>query len=792
MSISKKIFLVILIFTVFGLALSTLVNIRTARNLLYDGASRQATSLLRSLQEKCKYAITVIDSKAGEAFVDRATLNGFVRDIHKHEDAVTEVVLADRAGMVFSALDQSADQPVTPEYAGLFQDMASDDLVVRSVPEALLLAGPIRVDGLVWGSAGLRFSLGAIQAEIRRLTIQALLMSGLFLVGGVLLSLPLVGTIVRPVRRLAEHAREVGDGRLDETPVVQGPDEIGQLGEAFAGMVGKLRRSMNDLERGMVELHNSEELLRQSERNYRELFENSVVGMFQCTTRGGFVRVNQAMAVMLGYPSSREMLEENVSAFRLLIDPKDKSLLIRNLRQEGRIMDFAARARTRDGRILFVTLSARTVRGGSDQPNLVEGSMMDITARRERDRAQRDREAARAANEMKSAFLANMSHEIRTPMNAVLGFTQMAMKAAETRTCRDYLQKIHTAATSLLGIINDILDFSRIEAGKLRIERVGFLLDEVLETALDCVGLRASEKGLRLALECDDHVPRTVMGDPMRIRQVLLNLVGNAVKFTDQGEVVLQVGVDQAGENPTSDDQAGKEQAGINRIWLRFTVRDTGIGLSREQISGLFSPFSQADASTARKYGGSGLGLTICKSLVEQMGGEIGVTSVPGQGSRFSFVLPFDPATEDQLAATADVPCGRPEMGDPGAQATEDGELGCQAPTLTREIPDIAGLLDELRISLRSDMKKALQLVGDLEDCLAGTRLADLARAVKRDVHDFETESALCRLESLAQAAKSGAAPGSAPGSASGAVQQMANSGFARNPGGKNANRPLR
>lgn len=749
MSISKKIFLVVLIFTVFGLALSTLLNIRTARNLLYEGATRQATTLLRSLQEKCKYAITVIDPTTGEAFVDRASLDGFVQDIRKHETAVTEVVLADRSGTVFSALEQPADQPVSLEYAALFQGTVPNGLLVRFTPEALLLTGSIVVNDLEWGFAGLRFSLRPIQDEIRRLTIQALMMSGLFLVMGVLLSLPLVGTIVRPVRRLAEYARKVGDGRLDESPVVRGRDEIGQLGEAFTTMVGKLRRSMDDLERGMAELHHSEELLRQSERNYREMFENAIVGMFQCTTRGGFMRVNQAMALMLGYASPREMLAVNVNAFRLLLDPKDKSLLIRTLRREGRIMDFAARTRTRDGQVLFVTLSARVVTKSSDQPTLVEGSMMDITARRDRDRAERDREAAKAANEMKSAFLANMSHEIRTPMNAVLGFTQMAMKTAESKACREYLQKIHNAATSLLGINNDILDFSRIEAGKLRIERIAFRLDEVLETALDCVGLRAAEKGVRLNLERDEDTPRLVMGDPMRLRQVLLNLLGNAVKFTDQGEVALQISVDRAKETPPGDDQAGTGQ-----IRLRFTVRDTGIGLSREQIARLFSPFSQADASTARKYGGSGLGLTICKSLVEQMGGEIGVSSVLGQGSQFFFVLPFDPATEGQLVAAGDNSCSVPAMRDVRARAAEDIEVSPLASPM-RDIPDITNLLENLRISLKSDMKKALQLVGELEDCLAGTALGDMVRAVKQDVHDFETESALRRLEALAAQAES-------------------------------------
>jgi len=248
------------------------------------------------------------------------------------------------------------------------------------------------------------------------------------------------------------------------------------------------------------------------------------------------------------------------------------------------------------------------------------------------------RDQAEAAARAKSSFLANMSHEIRTPMNAVIGFSHLALNGECSGQCREYLQKISRAANSLLGIINDILDFSRVESGRLITERTVFRLREVLDSAMEQVEQKARDNGLEIRLEVNQNVPDFLRGDPMRLRQVLLNLLGNAVKFTPQGRVTLGVRL---------------EQAAPEQVHLLFTITDTGIGLSQDEIASLFTPFTQADGSTTRKYGGSGLGLAISKSLVEQMRGRIDVTSVPGQGSRFFFSLPFALASEEQMAARA-------------------------------------------------------------------------------------------------------------------------------------------
>ena len=232
------------------------------------------------------------------------------------------------------------------------------------------------------------------------------------------------------------------------------------------------------------------------------------------------------------------------------------------------------------------------------------------------------RSEAEEATKAKSEFLANMSHEIRTPMNAIMGMAHLALKTDLTTKQYDYLKKVDISARSLLGIINDILDFSKIEAGKMDMESVDFQLEDTLDNISTLVGIKTQEKGLELLFKTDAAVPRALIGDPLRLGQILINLSNNAVKFTDSGEIVV------------STELVKKDKA---QVTLKFSVIDTGIGMTAAQAAKLFQPFAQADSSTTRKYGGTGLGLTISKRLAELMGGEIWVESEQGRGSTFSF-----------------------------------------------------------------------------------------------------------------------------------------------------------
>ena len=251
------------------------------------------------------------------------------------------------------------------------------------------------------------------------------------------------------------------------------------------------------------------------------------------------------------------------------------------------------------------------------------------------------RQAAEAAAITKDHFLANMSHEIRTPMNAIIGMTHLALKNSPSEKQAAYLHKIDIASKGLLGIINDILDFSKIEAGQLEMDQVTFSLQTLLRDVSDTIGDSALEKGLRFQISLHPEVPHNLCGDPLRLKQVLLNLIGNAIKFTPQGEVAVAVAL------------ADKREKGVV---IRFHVTDSGIGLRQDQIAQLFHPFHQADSSTTRQYGGTGLGLSICHNLVERMGGEIQVESTPGQGSRFSFTATFNPSS---LSSPCNVKRGR-------------------------------------------------------------------------------------------------------------------------------------
>ena len=336
-----------------------------------------------------------------------------------------------------------------------------------------------------------------------------------------------------------------------------------------------------------------------------------------------------------------------------------------------------------DGRIAWVHALGRIVNDARGKPTDMYGVSQDITEfKRLEAELIAAKEVAEAATKSKSDFLANMSHEIRTPMNAILGMTRLALKTDLNPKQRDYLAKTKAAAESLLSIINDILDFSKIEAGKLSMEQTEFCLDAALDNLSTLISQKAHEKGLEFLIATQHHIPNNLVGDPLRLGQVLINLVNNAIKFTERGEVVVKVDL---------------EEQLHNRVKLKFSVCDSGIGMTPEQTARLFQAFHQADTSTTRKYGGTGLGLSISRRLVEMMGGNVWVESQFGQGSTFSFTAWFDVGS----AVTAQKSL-IPELTGIRALVVDDNAQACEV--LTELLKQFA-----LRVDCVSSGEKAVQ-----------------------------------------------------------------------------------
>ncbi|MFT3782490.1 MAG: response regulator [Nibricoccus sp.] len=297
---------------------------------------------------------------------------------------------------------------------------------------------------------------------------------------------------------------------------------------------------------------------------------------------------------------------------------------------------FEMRFRTRDGRLVWMETSARPIQEAGRPVGLL-GIARDITERKQiEDELRRARIAAEATTQAKSAFLANMSHEIRTPLSGVIGMSNLLLDTPLQNEQREFAETIHNSAQSLLTILNDILDFSKIEAGKLEFEHTPFDLATPIEDSLGLLATRAQAKGIQLIADIPPDLPRQVIGDPGRLRQVLMNLLGNAVKFTERGEVTVAV---------------GREEETSSHIQLHFEISDTGVGMKEETLQQLFRPFSQADASTTRRFGGTGLGLAISKQLVTLMGGRVGVQSQPGHGSTFWFTVRLEKQPGAKAAA---------------------------------------------------------------------------------------------------------------------------------------------
>lgn len=372
----------------------------------------------------------------------------------------------------------------------------------------------------------------------------------------------------------------------------------------------------------ITEKRQNEEALRESEEKFRRLFEDSADAIL-LLDKNRFIECNRAAVKMLKLNSKNDIYNLHPSELSPPVQPDGRDSV-------GKAEEMMALARNKgshrfewnhrkaDGEVFPVEVLLTPIIQKNRQ--LIHTIWRDITERKKAEQSIRD------ANKAKSEFLARMSHEIRTPLNAILGMTHLLLRLSLSQKGIDYTHKIKASADHLLGIINDVLDYSKIEADCVTLENIDFFLDDVLESVSDMITFKAEEKGLTLIFSVSKNVPFSLVGDPLRLRQVLMNLVNNAIKFTEKGKIEIGIILIEKFEDT---------------VLLKFFVKDTGIGLTQDQMQKLFAPFSQADESTTRKYGGTGLGLAICKYLVECMNGSITIESELNRGSTFSFTAEF-------------------------------------------------------------------------------------------------------------------------------------------------------
>jgi two-component system sensor histidine kinase/response regulator len=415
------------------------------------------------------------------------------------------------------------------------------------------------------------------------------------------------------LRMLAEGANRFSQGDYAVRIEPEGSPEVSSAAEAFNNMA-------NNIESLIASLGKSES----KNRLLATIVEQSSEAIWTKDLAGSITSWNSGAAAMFGYPPAEVMGRAlNVGESTPQEEEARRQRLV-----AGEKFSYETGARTRSGTAIDIQVAVAPL---NDDASQCVGSIAvarDVTQRKRTEEALRlTREAAEAANHAKSSFLARMSHEIRTPMNGVLGMTELLLETGLTNIQRKYAETVRRSGQNLLGIINDLLDFSKIEAGKLELENVDMDLHRTLEDVVDLLAERAQAKGLELACSIPANLVTHVRGDPLRLGQILTNLVGNAIKFTEQGSVVIRV--------------AGLEETAQN-VTLRFEVSDTGAGISAAAQSRIFDEFAQADGSTTRKHGGSGLGLAISRQLVEMMGGNIYVESMLGAGSRFWFTISFE------------------------------------------------------------------------------------------------------------------------------------------------------
>ena len=483
---------------------------------------------------------------------------------------------------------------------------------------------PVAEPGLRPGKDGklgvvrIALTLANAQRAVARTRNTVIFMTLIVLTMATVAGVSLMTRITSPISRLSEMTRSVASGDLNQAIDVPSGDEIGELASSFNAMTERLKETTVS-------------------RDYVDSIIKSVLDTLIVIDSEGTIRtINPATAELLGYKEN-ELIGKSVG---ILFGKGEeietlfkKGTMFQELIEQGFIRNHEVSYRTKSGDFIPVLFSGSVMRDKNGKMQGIVGIAKDITGTNKAEEELRiAKEQAETASKAKSEFLARMSHEIRTPMNAVIGFSDLLGGTPLDEMQKDYVNAIHESGDVLLALIEDILDISKVEAGQLQFEKIGFDLEYLISSIIKIMKPRLKDKDVELYYDFPEDIPASFNGDPTRLRQILLNLLSNAAKFTEKGEIRVSVGMEEPSSKPP-------EQ---NIRTLRISVKDTGIGIPENKQKTVFGTFAQADTSTARKYGGTGLGLAISRVLVERMGGKIWVESKEGKGSEFTFTLELE------------------------------------------------------------------------------------------------------------------------------------------------------
>jgi PAS domain S-box-containing protein len=597
-------------------------------------AINEGRMLRTSLENKGKSLASYIALISQDPLVmkDTLQLDSIVSEVNKDDD-ILFTVIRDAQGTVatsqFSSINYQS-QIIKDTLAGLSKRAELSDVLasVRQRTDFTEITIPIISGEYTIGAVTIGLSKNNIHRQIASTILYVFILNTLVvLVLGATLFIVSRRIIFSPLTQLVEATSKLAGGDLATRISINASGEVKTLVEAFNQMAENLNRSTVSKE-----------------------FVDSIIGsmlnaLIVVTPEQTIVSANSAACELLKYAED-ELVGQPIALIFGWNDAHDHPSWVNTILEQQRISAKEEIYRAKDGREIPVLLSTSVVPGEGSEIRGFVYVAQDITARKMAEDAlltamdelrttnQQLKETVERANEMtvraqaatiaKSEFLANMSHEIRTPMNGIIGMTEILMDTQPTGEQQEFLLMVKQSTDSLMNVLNDILDFSKIEAHRLDLEAIDFNLHDCVGDIMQLLASRAADKGLELAYEIPPDVPTIVVGDPGRLRQIMINLVGNAIKFTEHGEVVVSV---------TCNEGAGNDEC------LHFTISDTGIGISPEKTQRIFESFTQADTSTTRKHGGTGLGLTISSRLVELMGGQIWVESELGRGSKFHFTV---------------------------------------------------------------------------------------------------------------------------------------------------------